>query len=307
MNIISGNCAGTFSGFLAHLSWMEIADNSENEIDVWLHSRNKTHYPGNSYTNYRWVNSSEVNNFDEVLGENLLHKFFEKNEYTAKEYPSEFTYFETYPVEVKDWIKKNPDSLKYEGRGGLKEQYEDVEYLTLTRKAFNKHWNKFKFTDEFRKKVEEEEKIIEGKKVMCLMLRQSEHYVGVTDGYKWGGPDVLKHAIETVKNKIDNYDAILLTTQVGPFLDKFKEIFGDKCIYTERERFDLDIDWKGGRYAHTPMTDEEYEIEYQNAMLDVILSSKTDYVIGGSSNMFLGALCMNPEIPFDTFCKANGN
>ena len=55
------------------------------------------------------------------------------------------------------------------------------------------------------------------------------------------------------------------------------------------------------------MTDEEYEIEYQNAMLDVILSSKSDYVIGGSSNMFLAALCMNPEIPFDTFCKANGN
>jgi len=306
MNIISGNCAGTFSGFLAHLSWMEVADNPENEINLCLHARNKTHYPGNSYSDYKWLSSSQVNNFSEILEENLLHKFFEKNDYTTGNFPSEFTYFETYPADVKDIIKKYPKSLKYDGRGGLKNQYDDLEHLTLTREAFNKHWNKFKFTNEFNQKVKEEEKIIEGKKVMCLMLRQSEHYVGVTEGYKWGGPNVLKHAIETVKSKIDEYDAILLTTQVGPFLDKFIEIFGDKCIYTERERFDSDTDWKGGRYAHTPMTDEEYEIEYQNAMLDVLLSSKTDLLIGGSSNMFLAALCMNPKVQFDVFCKANG-
>ena len=308
MNIISGNCAGTFSGFLAHLAWMEVASNPKNEINLFLHSRNKTNYPGNSYSNYKWMQSSDVNNFKEVLKENLLYKFFKKNEYMSEDFPLKFTYFETYPEDVKETIKNYSNlTLKYEGRGGIKEQYEDLEYLNLTRQAFNKHWNKFEFTDEFRKKVKEEEKLIEGKKVMCLMLRQSEHYVGVTEGYKWGGPDVLKHAIDIVKSKIDDYDAILLTTQVGIFLDKFKEIFGDKCIYTERERFDIDIDWKGGRYAHIPMTDEEYEIEYQNAMLDVILSSKTNYVIGGSSNMFLAALCMNPEIPFDTFCKANGN
>jgi len=308
MNIISGNCAGTFSGFLAHLAWMEVASNSNNEINLRLHARNKTNYPGNSYSNYRWFSSEQVNNFNEILQENLLHKFFQPNEYTSGEYPSEFTYFETYPVEVKDAIQKYyPETtLKYEGRGGLKEQYDDLEFLNLTRRAFNKHWNTFKFTENFAKKVKEEEKLIEGKKVMCLMLRQSEHYAGVTEGYKWGGPDVLKHAIETVKKRIDDYDAILLTTQVGPFLDKFIEIFGDKCIYTERERFDMDIDWKGGRYQHTPMSNEEYEIEYQNAMLDVILSSKSDLVVGSSSNMFLAALSMNPEIPFEIFCKAHG-
>lgn len=297
MNIISGNCAGTFSGFLAHLSWMEIADNPENQINLWLHSRNKTHYPGNSYSNYRWIDSSQVNNFDEVLEENLLHKFFQKNEYTSKEFPSEFTYFENYPVEAKEWIKKNPDSLKYEGRGGLNEQYADLEYLRITRSAFNKQWNKFKFTDQFRKKVEEEEKILDGKKVMCLMLRSSIHYIGASN--------ILNSAIETVKNKIDDYDAILLTTQVAPFLNEFINVFGDKCIYTQRERLDSDIDWKGGR--DVVMSDKDYEIEYQNAMLDVILSSKTDFIIGSSSNMFLASLCMNPEIPFDIFCKANGS
>ena len=306
MNIVSGNCAGVFSGFLAHLAWMEVSNNIENEINLYLHARNKTNYPGNSYSNYKWVSSSQVNNFNEILEENLLHKFFETNEYISKTFPSEFTYFETYPADIKEIVKNYPESLKYEGRGGLKEQYNDLEHLNLTRKAFNKQWNKFKFTKTFNQKVLEEEKLIEGKKVLCLMLRQSEHYIGVTEGYKWGGPDVIKHAIQTVKNKIDDYDAILLTTQVKPFLDKFVEIFGEKCIYTERERFDTDTDWKGGRYAHTPMTDEEYEIEYQNAMLDVILSSKVNHVIGGSSNMFLAALCMNPNVQFDMFCNANG-
>lgn len=307
MNIISGNCAGTFSGFLAHLAWMETAERSNGEINLRLHARNKTHYPGNSYSNYRWLNSFDVNNFNEVLEENLLFKFFQENEYLKKDFPSEFTYLETYPVDFKDNLKYYPeDTLKYEGRGGLKDQYLDIENLTRTRNALNKQWNKFKFTEEFYKIVKEEEKLIEDKKVVCLMLRHSEHYIGATKGYKWGGPDVLKNAIQSIEEVIDDYDAVLLTTLIQPFVDEFVKIFGDKCIYAKRDRFPIDIDWKGGRYSHTPMSDEEYEAEYQNAFLDVILSSKTDLLIGGSSNMFLASLCMNPKIPFNIFCLADG-
>ena len=83
----------------------------------------------------------------------------------------------------------------------------------------------------------------------------------------------------------DNINAIL-RDKIGIEIDDYKKEFANDMFHGD---------------------DEEYEIEYQNAMLDVILSSKSDYVIGGSSNMFLAALCMNPEIPFDTFCKANGN
>lgn len=297
MNIISGNCAGAFSGFLAHLAWMEVSDNIENEINLCLHARNKTHYPGNSYSNYKWISSSQVNNFNEILEENLLHKFFKNNEYISKSFPSDFTYFETYPADVKEIVKKYPESLKYDGRGGLNEQYNDLEYLSLTRKAFNKQWNKFEFTDTFYKKIKEEEQLIANKKVMCIMLRASIHYIGMSN--------VLDSAIEAVKSKIDDYDAVLLTTQVGPFLDKFVNVFGDKCIYTQRERSNEDIDWRGGR--DVVISDEDYETEYQNAMLDVILSSKTDFIIGSSSNMFLAALCMNPNMQFDLFCNANGS
>ena len=302
MNIVSGNCAGTFSGFLAQLAWMETAEKNP-EINLALHTRNKTHYPGNSYSNYRWFSSTDCNNINEVLGENILFDFFEPNEYMTKEYPEEFTYFETYPADIKDQISNYPeDTLKYDGRGGINEQYYDLDNLSLNRNAFYKQWNKFSFSKSFAKKVEQEEKILKGKKVLCLMLRQTEHYIG----YKYGGTEIIDKAIDTVKSKLDDYDSVLLTTQVGPFLDKFIEVFGNRCIYADRPRFDQDIDWKGGRYSHISMTDDEYELEYENAMLDVILSSKTDLLIGGSSNMFLAALGMNPQVSFDMFCSSNG-
>ena len=302
MNVVSGNMAGAFSGFLSHLSWMEVADDPRNQINLQLHARNKTHYPGNSYSNYKWFESRSCNNFHEILEENLLFKFFKQNGYLKTNEPSDCLYTECYPIDIKDSIVNYPDTLKYEGRGGLKEQYTDIDNLTLTRNALNKQWNKFKFNDEFGDKVKEEEQLITGKKVISLMLRQTEHY----QGYKAGGREVLDKAIETVRSKIDDYDALLLTTQIQPFVDEFVKVFGDKCLYTQRERIPQDIDWKGGRYTHVIMPDIEYEIEYRNVMLDVILTSKTDFIIAGSSNMFLAALSMNPQVPFDIFLNTNG-
>ena len=54
------------------------------------------------------------------------------------------------------------------------------------------------------------------------------------------------------------------------------------------------------------MSDVEYEIEYRDSMLDVILTSKTDLVIAASSNMFLASLCMNPMVAFDIFLDVDG-
>lgn len=300
MNVIAGNCAGVFSGFLLQLAWMETVEKSNGDINLFLHTRNKTNYPGSSYSNYRWMQSSEVNNFDEVLKENVLFDFFEPNEYMVKEYPKEFTYFEAYPADIKDQLKNYPeDTLKYDGRGSKKEQYLDIENLNRTRLALNRQWNKFKLSDHFDQKVKEEEKLIENKKVMCLMLRHSGHYQGVSS--------IIEPAIKSVRSKIDEYDGILLTTMIQPFVDEFKKVFGDKCICAERPRLSDDIDWKGGRPSQQEaMSDEEYVIEYQNAFLDVILSSKSDFIVGGSSNMFLSALSMNPRLSYDLFYFADG-
>ena len=303
MNIIAGNCAGVFSGFLLQLAWMETAERSNGEVNLSLHTRNKTHYPGSSYSNYQWLESSQVNNFDEVLEKNVLFDFFEPNEHMVREFPKEFTYFEAYPADIKSQLEKYPeDTLKYDGRGSKKEQYIDLENLSRTRLALNRQWNKFKPLSHFDEKIKQEEKLIEGKKVMSVMLRQTGHYQGVSNA--------VEPAIEAVKNKIDEYDAVLLTTMIQPFVAEFKKVFGDKCIVADRPRFSDDIDWRGGRNSEQggqeSMTDEEYVIEYQNAFLDVILSSKADYIIGGSSNMFLAALLMNPSIDYDLFYFADG-
>ena len=64
----------------------------------------------------------------------------------------------------------------------------------------------------------------------------------------------------------------------------------------------------GGRpNIHITMSDDEYQREYQNVMLDVLLSSQTDLIVSASSNMFLAALCMNPEVSFDIFLNTNGS
>lgn len=303
MNIVAGNCAGAFSGFLAQLSWMEIASQPENQISLQLHTRNKTQYWGNSYSNYKWFNSKDCNNFNEIVEENLLSKFFKNNQYITTDISTDCLYTECYPIDTKNIVNMYPPSLKYEGRGGLKDQYKDYINLQIVRDNFYKQWNKFEFTDEFSKLVKEENKLIEGKKVICLMLRQSAHYIG----YKIGELDILNYAIKKVKGIIDEYDAILLTTQIQPFIDEFVKVFGTKCIYTQRNRMSQDMDWKGGRSdAHIIMSDEEYEEEYRNVMLDVILTSKTDLIIAGSSNMFLASLCMNPKVSYDTFVNTDG-
>lgn len=295
MNIISGNCAGAFSGFLAQLAWMETAEKSNGEINLYLHTRNKTEKAGNTYFDYTWRSSNE-NDFKKILEKNILFDFFEPNEYMTKKFPEDFIYFETYPIEIKQNLLKYPeDTLKYGGRGNLKDQYLDVESLEITRNALNRQWNKFKFTEKFDNLIKEEEKIIKGKKVLTLMLRYSDHYRRM---------DVFEKSIEMVKEKIDDYDHLLLITLVQPFIDEFKKVFGDKCIFTERSRVSEDIDWPGGRNEF--MSDDEYLVEYQNAFLDVILSSKTDTLIGSSSNMFFAALCMNPKIRHDLFCFVDG-
>ena len=118
MNIVAGNCAGAFSGFLAQLSWMEIASQPENQISLQLHTRNKTQYHGNSYSNYRWFNSKDCNNFNEVIEENLLLKFFKKNQYITTDLSTDCIYTECYPSDIKDIITDLTEMRTEEGPQG---------------------------------------------------------------------------------------------------------------------------------------------------------------------------------------------
>lgn len=308
MNIIVGNCAGTFSGFLSFLSWMKVAEDPSNDINLFLHARNKTAWPGSSYSNYRWIHSSQFSDIGGLLSTNILHKFFKENENLKKNFSiGEFDYVENYPIEFKHRIINYPTCFKYDARGSHKEQYSEIESLTVTRNALKSQWDKFEFTDYFNGKVKEEEKLIEGKKVVCIMLRSSTHYQDQTFRSQ-----VVEHSIECVRKVMDDYDSVLITCQIQPFVDAFVKEFGDRCIFTNRERHKTDHDWPGADPTHFQvrpepnMPDSQYEIEYEECLLDVLLSSKTNMILGASSNMFLGALSMNPNVEYDVFINSDG-
>jgi hypothetical protein len=117
--------------------------------------------------------------------------------------------------------------------------------------------------------------------------------------------EIIDLAVNQVKKLEKGFDAILILTKVGPCLERFQREFGEKLIYPNRERTEIDADWKGGDHS-IQMSDIEYAKEFEEALLDVILASKSAFLIGGTSNMTLGALVFNPNLAFKSFTRANG-
>ena len=309
MNIVVGNSAGVFSGLTCQLAWMLVAENPENDVNLQLHAINKTSAGGNHFLDYEpcppggrsYLHSSECDNHEEIVGSNLLLKFFKESDLINTNI-LESTYLESNPIDVnKKFVKVYPDDLHRGGKGNSKEQFNNLETLKEVTVALNRQWNKLEFNDEFAKLVDQEEQLIAGKKVLSIMLRTTPHYIDPKTNRPLTDTNyVIDCAIESVKKRIDDYDAVLLVTQIQPFVDRFVEEFGDKCIFTDRERLATDSDWVGGRGdGNVSMTDEEYETEYRNVLLDVLLASKTKHVLGSASNMFMGTLIMNPEITFE--------
>jgi len=170
--------------------------------------------------------------------------------------------------------------------------------LELNRKVFNDQWNKLSYTKKFGKRVTEEEKLIEGKKVLSVMLRTIYHYIDPSTA-KVATEDVapafIQGAVNNVRDRMNDYDAVLLTTQNQPYVDAFVKEFGEDCIFTDRPRFEDFDDWRGVGRDTYELTDEKYQKEVEDCILDVILTSKSDHILGTCSNMFLGALSMNIE------------
>lgn len=305
MNIVVGNSAGVFSGLTCQLAWMLVAENPKNELDLQLHTINKTSTWGNHFLDYEpsgltCLESSNCDNYEEVLGENLLLKFFKKSKLINTDI-RESIYLESNPMDTdKSFIKEYPSSLILGGKGCSKEQFNNLDNLKIVTGALNRQWNKLKFNAKFDKLVKKDEELISDKKVLSIMLRTTLHYIDPRTNKPLTDYDyVMDCALESVRSKMDDYDSVLVSTQIGPFIEGFIKEFGDRCIFTDREKFDSDVDWKGGRGdAHYTMDDEEYETEYRDCLLDVLLTSKTNHILGSTSNMFMGALIMNPEVTF---------
>lgn len=302
MNIVVGNCAGTFSGFLSQLSWLDVADLVP-EVHVYLHTNNKTQFPGNTISQYQSLPSNHKLLGGNMLSSNLLLDLFASYPKSTKEYPSEFIYVENYPIEFRNIIIEYPQNrLRYHGRGGDYKQYQDLEALNKTRKILNSQFKKFTLREDFSQELTEESLILGEKKTLCIMLRYSNHYnVGNSKP-----PNVIKNAIKVIRKHIDNYDQLLIITMVQPFADQLQKYFGKSlCVMPSRNRNSGDTDWKGGDNS-TPMDHIGYLEEYKKAFIDVHLASQSNFLILGSSNMSLGALVMNPELNFQLLLERHG-
>lgn len=302
VNVVVGNCAGTFSGLLSQLSWLDVADLVP-ELQVYLHTNNKTQFSGNTLSQYQSLPSNHKLLRGGMLSRNLLLNLFDTFPNSTKEFPDEFIYVENYPVEFRSLLIDYPQKrLKYHGRGGDYKQYSDLMALSETRRILNKQFKKLTLRQDFSQEIQDELLILGEKKTLGIMIRYSNHYnVG-----NLKSPNVMKNAIKAIRKHIDDYDQLLVITMVQPFADELLRYFGKSmCVMPSRNRNSGDTDWKGGDDA-IPMDNSEYLEEYKQAFIDVHLASQSDFLILGSSNMSLGALVMNPELPFQHFLDRHG-
>jgi len=295
-NVIVGNSAGVFSAFLNFFSWMSIS--KENNLDISLHVTNKTNDWNNSSTTVEgpYIRSSQ---FDKSkLDTNILLDIFKSN-VVKKEYPESFIYLEHFPELFINSLDSYPQYLfKYGGKGGMSVSYQDKQHLDFIRQKFNEQWNKLSYTPRFDKLVKQEEELIKNKKVLSIMLRTIYHYVNPSTGEVVSESEVesfIQSAITCVRDRMDDYDSVLVTTQNQPYIDAFVKEFGDSCVFANRKRFEDFNDWRGVGKDTYELSDDEYRSEVENCLLDVILTSKSNHILGTCSNMFMGALSMNVE------------
>lgn len=301
MNLLVGNTAGAFSTILLYLKWMVVKRFTTSELDLYFYWSNKTDFPGNSLFDY---NSGQyrIMNYNQIPQmyferPNLYDKLFEKKQNENLNFDF---YIEDHPYTMVNLIDCYPDIFwKHSGDGSSINEYFDTKSLTTIRDFYHQEWNNLGLSENLKLKIEEEAKIFEGKKVLTVMIRYSEHYFTHFN---------IDDLVNETKQFMKDYDNLLVLTQVQEFFDLFLKEFGDVCIFPNRRRTTGDTDWKGNDGLKI-MSTEEYEKEVEECIMDVALASKTDHILSGASNMFLGALCMNPNITFsifDSLKNANG-
>lgn len=290
-NLIISNAAGTFSSILRYFSWMSVQEINKENIKLYFDFQNKTDYLGNTYFSYGHREYSSV--LSKQIKQNFINNLFK--DFQVSEFPHNSTFVERYPFEMRSIIANYPEHLElYEGRGCNIQQYFNENELIKVREKFNYHWQTMPLSEQLLKRFETEFNSVVPTTgtVLCAMVRYSDHYVGEFS---------YLEIIEEIKKEMIKFDNLLIITQINPLIITLKEIFKEKCLFFEnRHRVDnYDTDWMGGR--NVKMSDSEFLKETEDCIIDVLAASKCDFLMGGASNMMLGALSMNKTLNFKIF------
>jgi hypothetical protein len=282
MIVVLGNFAGVFSNVCKFLTWSLLLK----ETDTLLF------YYTNKGAQNDSIRTLPFQNYEDDTKRIFFYKYFEYPPNSSLEtFLKRDTFEMGYPIIPKESL---PTYLQHYENGFFfcsPSVYADP-YFPFIRKLYHSQIEKrLQFTPSMKAFIEPELQLLrakqsEGKKILAVFLRSTSHFVNYN-------VDSLFQEIEDI---IVNYDYILPITQIRPFLERTLQQFGEKCIRLPRNYLSADIDW-----IHQTLSDKEFEDEVQTAIADVYLASQCDLVMGGASNMFMGALLFNPNVPYKVF------
>lgn len=285
MITITNNCnsslpPGFFSNFLVVLDWIHNSIYTEEKIFVDWRCNGK-------------------------LQENLWESFFEQPNFLNDKTNRNLS-INHYRFMNKKFIHEKINDVlplfeKYGGCfWGKFELFNEGSFKTI-RDEYNKAWNLIKIKDNIKTDFEKYYKNFEGK-ILGVTVRIPLHYtfdrpegnplsnvVRPEEYYNLISEEIIE---EFQKN---NYDKIFICCDVKFFIDLMIKKLGDsKLIYTNYNRVsNLNGDWNEKKL---PLKDE-----YKNIIIDSLLLSKCDYLMGGTSNIFLGTLFINNSVDFKIF------
>lgn len=262
-----GDGHGFFSNFFKVLSTMIVAREGTDKVIVDLN------WNGVNIWDKMFLKIDEYTEEERTLNRFIIWDFYPTvnhiKTYSLKEYPYPLSEFGGY-IFMTSNIYTNP-------------------HLNEIRKIYRSQIDKLRLTPEFEAYVNQHlEKIKSPDKTLAVFVRQQIHYFDLNDNY-------IQDVIKEIDSVIDNYENILLLTQVAGVIETFKEKYGDKLIYFEnRPTLGLNQDW-----SQNPNLD--LDKEFKDAYTDVYVASQCKLLLAGSSNMTLGALSFNPDLEFKIF------
>jgi hypothetical protein len=183
------------------------------------------------------------------------------------------------------------------------------DQFSYLRNEYNKAWSNIVIKDDIKNYVENFIQKFKNSKVLGIAVRCPTHYFvdsinsnvflhNRIDPNLFYQNIVSEIETEFIKN---NYNKIFICCDVKPFIDLMISKFGeDVVIYTKYDRVNhLNQDW----FVKNAPIEEEYRM----VIIDSLILSNCDYLIGSSSNIFLITLFINNIVNFRLFNVLNNS
>lgn len=178
--------------------------------------------------------------------------------------------------------------------------YRDNKFYTV-RNEFNKAWCHLIFKENILSEINALKIKINKTKNLGVAVRIPSHYAVSPEGLAVVNLINPREFYEKILKEIEiefytnDYEKIFICCDVQPFIDLLIAKFGKKkLIYIDYERVKTyDDDWVT---KNIPL-----EKEYKLVLFDTLLLSECNFLMGGSSNIFLSSLFINKNVNFKLF------